>query len=295
MADPHAAASWREREPDDPVDAVPHLATQTLAGSHGCRMMAASRRGKQHAQEGRYRDDAFALAALDEWLLIAVADGAGSHAHSRIGAHVAAEGAITGMRAAITDARDPLDVLPMQQWSASQLRECALAAIHAADAAVRGAAVLRQWDVRDLSCTLLAVALHVTAAGGCDLAIAQIGDGMILSVEPDGTAMELAAADVGIYAGETVFLTGLAQTAWYEHCYAAQPATPPALLLIMTDGVADDLTPLDRQLPTLLGGIREALRKPQPEEALAAMLAYDKRASFDDRTLVVVTQEGAPE
>ncbi len=293
MADPHSAASWREKEPVDPTDAVPHLATQMLAGPHGWRMVAASRRGKMHAQQGRYRDDAFALGTTGEWLLIAVADGAGAHEHSRIGARVAADAAVAGMRDVVAalpaEATSPLPLTPQQ------LRGCAMAAFRAADAAVRAEAARRHVDVRDLSCTLLAVALRVTARDGCDLAIGQIGDGMILAVERDEAALELASADVGTYAGETVFLTGLAQTAWYDHCYASQPATPPALLLIMTDGVADDLAPLDLQLPTLLGGVRDALRTPQPDRALAQMLAYDKRASFDDRTLVVVTQEGKPE
>lgn len=53
---------------------------------------AASRRGRSHANEGRPRDDDFAIKHLDNgWFVLAVCDGAGSAAYSRKGAAVAAE------------------------------------------------------------------------------------------------------------------------------------------------------------------------------------------------------------
>ena len=59
-------------------------------------MVAASRRGRSHAHEGRPRDDHFRLEHLYEsgWYLMAVADGAGSAKYSREGSRLACDGAI---------------------------------------------------------------------------------------------------------------------------------------------------------------------------------------------------------
>jgi len=54
-------------------------------------IVAASQRGRSHAQEGKARDDHFSLFHCDEsdWYIIAVADGAGSAKYSRKGSEVA--------------------------------------------------------------------------------------------------------------------------------------------------------------------------------------------------------------
>jgi serine/threonine protein phosphatase PrpC len=54
-------------------------------------MVAASQRGRSHAQEGKARDDDFALKYIKEhdWYIMAVADGAGSAKSSRKGSEIA--------------------------------------------------------------------------------------------------------------------------------------------------------------------------------------------------------------
>ena len=56
-------------------------------------IVAASQRGRSHAQEGKARDDHFKLIHCDEsdWYIIAVADGAGSAKFSRKGSEIACE------------------------------------------------------------------------------------------------------------------------------------------------------------------------------------------------------------
>lgn len=64
------------------------------ANEHGPQkdIVAASKRGRSHAHEGKARDDHFKLAHLENgWYIMAVADGAGSARYSREGSRIACE------------------------------------------------------------------------------------------------------------------------------------------------------------------------------------------------------------
>ena len=83
---------WQQREPPFVWrDRVPHTDTNFQQGGQGWVIVGASRRGQLHAHEGTFREDAFRTMAVDDWSLIAVADGAGSHKLSRIGANQAVQ------------------------------------------------------------------------------------------------------------------------------------------------------------------------------------------------------------
>ena len=65
-------------------------------GKHQKDMVAASRRGRSHAHDGKPRDDDFALCHCPEsdWYILAVADGAGSCEFSREGSKIACKTAV---------------------------------------------------------------------------------------------------------------------------------------------------------------------------------------------------------
>ncbi|MDE6692250.1 MAG: protein phosphatase 2C domain-containing protein, partial [Muribaculaceae bacterium] len=75
------------------------------AGEMGRRMIAASMRGRSHAQEGNARDDDFRLYRCDDsdWYILAVADGAGSAAYSRKGSEVACDTVVEYCRQCLED------------------------------------------------------------------------------------------------------------------------------------------------------------------------------------------------
>lgn len=278
---PVVAAKWRVLEPTDPADATPHLIANHLAGVAGWRMIGASRRGKLHAHEGSYRDDAFALGAYAGWNLVAVADGAGSCRLSRVGARVATDAAITGMQAGI----DRFQHITAEDNPEDALRAIITQGCEAAQMAVYTEAGRRGIPVRDLSSTLLLLA-HGPAAEY--LLAGQIGDGLIMAVQHDQTLQVLGEAGKGVYSGETVFLTGIAAHAWQRHAWVYPITEAPDMVLVMTDGIADDLIPYQRQAPTLINGIRSILPKAHTDQALLETLSYEKRDSADDRTLVVL-------
>jgi hypothetical protein len=285
---PPAGAKWRVLEPQDRTDAVPHFAAEHHAGVGGWQMAGASRRGKLHAHEGLWRDDAFSLGLFQGWHLIAVADGAGSCRLSRVGARIATAAAIQGMQLHLK----PSWSGETEEATLAALQQVICAGIEEAQTAVYTEAGRREIPVRDLSSTLLLLAFGPVPSGQQFMAVGQIGDGMVLAVNPpDGALQVLGAADKGHFAGETMFLPALPSEAWPQHAWAMALTTLPELVLVMTDGVADDLIPLQRQAPTLINGVRAAVPQRHPEQALLEMLNYDKRDSADDRTLAVLYRQ----
>ena len=63
-------------------------------------------------------------------------------------------------------------------------------------------------------------------------------------------------------------------------------------MLFRSDGVADDLVPVERQAPTLINGLDKVITERQPDAALLETIGYEKRDSADDRTLVVLYRIG---
>jgi Protein phosphatase 2C len=281
-------ARWRVIEPSDPTDPTEHLFARALAGTGSWVLAGASRRGKLHAHEGSYRDDAFMLGAYPGWHLAAVADGAGSCRLSRVGARVATEAAIAAMVATL-----------QKEWDAdlpTELNEdvvnmVMLAGIAAAHSAVYAEAASRNIPVRDLSSTFLLLA-HGPVASNQNtlLGYTQIGDGLGLYLG-DGDAIHIVGeADKGYYSGETIFLPGTNEADWKSHTNIYPLTETPRMVLVMTDGVADDLIPYARQVPTLVRGLDSVIGDEHPDRALLDTLGYEKRDSADDRTLVMIYQ-----
>lgn len=84
------------------------------AGSDGTArkdMVAASRRGRAHAHEGKPRDDDFKLCYCPEsaWYILAVADGAGSAAFAREGSRIACEAAVKFCEEKLRDPNNDFD------------------------------------------------------------------------------------------------------------------------------------------------------------------------------------------
>ena len=292
-AAPTSGPRWLVREPDDPTDPTPHTEAREREGLGGWQMVGASRRGKLHAHEGRYRDDAFALGQASGWNLLAVADGAGSCRLSRVGAHIGVEAALAGMAMAAQSAAVP-------PWSehfagdADQVRAIAEAGLQQALRAVQAEAQRRQIPVRDLSSTLLLLAHWPAPKPGIPhrLAAAQIGDGMLLQVSANDHYHLLGEASKGYYAGETTFLTNVSASD-LAACTRAYALMDVQLVALMTDGIADDLFPPARQIPELLRGISaNVVAAGDPAPALLELISYDRRDSADDRTIALLYRQG---
>lgn len=76
---------------------VEYVKVEALAdGTPQKDIVAASKRGRSHAQEGKPRDDYFRMEHMDNgWYIMAVADGAGSAKYSRQGSKIACDEAVS--------------------------------------------------------------------------------------------------------------------------------------------------------------------------------------------------------
>jgi hypothetical protein len=272
-------SSANEVPPPDPApapDPLRPVATCDRSIVGGYRLAAASVIGRGHVLQQRPCDDAFSLVAggdgSREWWFAAVADGAGSRPLSRFGAEAAtwaaAERAIEalGGGAAVRDA-------------------VAAAAAHARVVQAEHASQ-RGFAVSDLSCTLLCLAC-VREGSRLVIATFQVGDGLIATVDDRGVIAPLAQSDDQV-PGQTLFLDSLGDDALAARIRSEELAGCPRGFLIATDGLADDLIPWSENGPILAGELEQmAALDGDAGAKLGDILSYEKRGSFDDRTLVV--------
>lgn len=272
---PHKAV-WQEREPEGRDDAFPHLQAQDGGVVGGYRLLAASRRGKSHAHGGTYREDAFALVkgSLEmPWWFLAVSDGAGSHSLSRVGSNLVTSEAARLMEEHAQSGMCPLELV----------QGTALGALRA----LQREAERRGRPLADFSCTLLLL-LYWAQTDGAEIAVSfQAGDGVIGEVRRDGSLNVLAEADGEKVAGTTHFLGGSFVSQSWERRFRQHSPEDTEGFLVATDGVSDDLVPWEANGPVLCAELRNVLADEAPEQSLLQTLAYEKRGSFDDRTLAL--------
>ncbi|MFH0821225.1 MAG: PP2C family serine/threonine-protein phosphatase [Pseudomonadota bacterium] len=273
-----STVEWKDLQPTDESDPVEHTKHDTAASGDWF-LLGASRRGRSHAHAGTYREDAFAMVGDPDpndpkWWAIAAADGAGSCRLSRVGANLAVK-EVT----AFLSARDDQELEP---------RERLETAVSTALRAVQDEARKRDVDVKDLSSTLLVLlwVRNEEGIGGRAFTF-QAGDGLMTAVDDTGTFDPLALPDSEVFAGTTHFFTGMHVKDTWDRRFGERPfEKAPAGFLVMTDGVADDLVPYERNGPIIFKELLNINGIEEPGPALVELLGYEKRGSFDDRTLV---------
>lgn len=236
----------------------------------------ASRRGKLHENEGTFREDAFAVQYAAGWILVAVADGAGSHHLSRVGSNLS-------VKAAIETLTDKVTTKPPQEDLIAGFLENALD--EAFLALSREAVITRKIDIRDLSTTLLLLMFHERKNL---IGVAQVGDGLLAVQFADKEVAPLGNPESGEYSGQTYFLTNHQKGSFKNNVSVLKPDKDLKYFFVMTDGVADDLYPPTERLPGLIKAIPEVIASEYPDQALLELINYNRPGSFDDRTLVVV-------
>lgn len=276
----HTAQRWRYRDvpPQDPEPAEQVVCREENYGTS--RVVGARVRGKKHKHEGTNCDDWFETASVGGITLAAVADGAGSKRFSRIGAQVSCKAAIrhlvdefSKLERSEQQYRAIMDALGSDLTSASfqtavgQLCSFVQKAVAEAVGAVEAALSERRGkpgytvpgrdlQLSDFACTLL-VAAAVPVAGGEHLLITcQVGDGTIVSFDTQGAFPErariLGEADSGEFSGQTDFIT----SDRFKQLPVLQSRTRvhrgrSDLVMLMTDGVADDYHPNETQMVAL--------------------------------------------
>ncbi len=151
-------------------------------------------------------------------------------------------------------------------------------------------------ELADLSCTALALLLNVETGKG---AVGQVGDGAILGLTAGGKVLELVQAPDTGDPQATYTLNKPNFERYLAPAIIERPAADPFVAFyVMTDGLSGDLlyTPQHELLQDWALKVDRNLRlSSSPAQAAAGMLnwlaTYQVKGSWDDRTLVVITQK----
>jgi len=259
-------------------------------------VLGARVRGKKHKHEGTNCDDWFELDVVDDCVLMAVSDGAGSKKYSRIGARESCKAAIQFLKDELIRIKaEPGDVInnvalpfsdPKFMDSCSKLASIVQRGILASFEAVEKAFESRKNDekfykplnrelsFKDFSGTmLLSVLIPVEIENRKEYLFitCQIGDGMIAAINTDASydkALKLLGEpDGGTFAGETDFLTSSKMNQVETLMKRTKIGRSPiSCFMMMSDGVADDYYPnnpqilrlyVDMQLNGIIGNLSE--------------------------------------
>jgi serine/threonine protein phosphatase PrpC len=279
-----APARWRHL-PSNPHDAYyyPEQFTTSMQGVADYKLTAASHRGKTHAHQGTFREDATAIITTSHWNIMAVADGAGTADLARVGSNTAVTKAVAAMSSAM-----PADPAP------EDVGRAIWAGLKAAYQAIKAFANEHGVSMNDLG-TTLQLLIHWPQEKGCLLGVAHIGDGIVTAETLDGQYYLLTDPDTDPDdSSRTLFLTSGPLKQWMERTKVYQFDEPLDIVALMTDGLSGDLEPYAELLHT---NLFEALRNrvlcyplAQREQALLSLISYDRRGSFDDRTLAVLSR-----
>lgn len=290
------------------IDATPNLFA-----------IAASNRGRSHAHEGKFREDDYSMLCVGPgaWSVLCVADGAGSASLSRRGSEVASKAAAkklatlleTQLTPILENYSKPKDKISEDPEVTTALYESLIRAAYDAAVAVKNEAAEHGVEPRDMSTTLLLVAVKRFAIGHVVVGF-NIGDGASGVLYNDNKDLYLLCIpEGGDFAGQTKFLH---TDEFKEENNQASRLRITVLqnfdaIAVMSDGVSDAKFASDNALhhaedwkrliyddwmPSVLPGVDPKSEKfPEPSDELKQRandwLDYWAVGTHDDRTLIV--------
>ena len=309
LINPDPASLWKDLPPPAGAPYQKPLTDQFEKQYGPFRVVAASCRGRSHANKGEFRDDDFAVGYAPDsgWLVVVVADGAGSATYSRRGSQIACAVAKERLTRALNDPQhNRAEALYAEDrdWQHPEvsdalrqlLYESALDAHHKLRAEVSQPSETLPTPpvIRNFDTTLILLVMKRVGAG-CVAATFAIGDGGAGLFTRPGTGFPITKPEGGDYAGQTWFMTmpetlkndeaSLAhrfQFFWQREFCAA---------FSMTDGITDPKFPSDAafadpaQWAVFYSELQPALASSQ---ALLNWMGFFSPGNHDDRTLVAV-------
>ena len=278
-------------------------------------IVAASLRGRSHAQEGKPRDDAFRFATTHGWQVLAVSDGAGSACYSREGARLACEKAVAvccerldnepyrdGFEAHIKALSATPDETDKRKPVGDSLYTLLCHAANQARQAIAQEAALQGKETRTYAATLLlCVAKHFPF--GWFVGSFWVGDGAIALYRRDTTPHTvylMGEPDEGEYGGQTRFLTMPEVFSDASALYRRlrfRLVDDFSALFLMTDGVSDPKFETTNNLKNAekwdalwdeLTAAHALTNAAESEQVLLEWLGFPSPGNHDDRTLLVL-------
>ncbi|MBW8686523.1 PP2C family serine/threonine-protein phosphatase [Chitinophaga rhizophila] len=283
------------------------------------KLVIASKRGRSHAHEGKFRDDSFGCDFNTEkgWGIIAVADGAGSAKYSRKGADIACKAAVNSFQELLTGDKiagledaintyltDPSE--DSQKKVSMQFIEQLGKLAFTAQGKIKQEAQENGAEPKDYATTLI-FALVKQYPAGYVISSFWVGDGGIgIYQDATGEAFVMGTPDSGEFAGQTRFLTmsDIFANGAYVNRIRFKVVPDFTALLLMTDGLTDPKFQTDanlqkseiwRQLWQDLNGANEDGTKvnfagspEEVKECLLSWLDFWSPGNHDDRTIAIL-------
>ena len=278
-------------------------------------IVAASLRGRSHAQDGKPRDDAFQFATTHGWQVLAVSDGAGSACYSRDGARLACEKAVAvccerldnepyrnTFEANIKNLSDTPTEPEKRKPVGDSLYSLLCHAANQARQAIAQEAAQQGKETRTYAATLLlCVAKHFEF--GWFVGSFWVGDGAIALYRRDTTPHTvylMGEPDEGEYGGQTRFLTMPEVFSDASALYRRlrfQLVDDFSALFLMTDGVSDPKFETTNNLKNAekwdalwdeLTAAKALTNAAESKQALLEWLGFPSPGNHDDRTLLVL-------
>lgn len=285
-------------------------------------IVAASQRGRSHAQEGKARDDHFSLFHCDEsdWYIIAVADGAGSAKYSRKGSEVACKTVIDHCKSLLLNNPDFENSIRDYETDRENQEKRTNVTRHVIDIIYKGAmkaheAVKKvaeaneEAKLKDFATTLM-FAVCKKYDFGWFIASFWVGDGaMCLFDEENKTAKLLGTPDEGEFSGQTRFLT---MPEIFRDPDVVSKRLRMAIvpdftaLFLMSDGISDPMFETDKNLKDYakweefyknlkngfpddeIAGVDLTDDNEAAKDQLLGWLDFWSPGNHDDRTIVIL-------
>lgn len=278
-------------------------------------IVAASKRGRSHAQEGKPRDDHFKMSHMDNgWYIMAVADGAGSAKYSREGSRIACEEVTNYCMAQLANNKDFESAVKQYNEHKTESESDARKAVgdyiykivgtaaFKAHKSINAEAAIKKLPAKQYATTLL-LAICKKFEFGWFIATFWVGDGAICLYNKQAhTAEVLGVPDEGEYAGQTRFLTMPEifkdATSLYQRLRFRIVDDFTALFL-MSDGVSDPKFETDANLnnPDKWDALWTDLKEngveltddnEETKNQLLAWLDFWSPGNHDDRTIAIL-------
>ena len=275
-------------------------------------IVIASKRGRSHAHEGKFRDDDFdaLCTGRDGWSILAVADGAGSARFSRKGSELACRAATQSLIQYLPGVPDSVLEALLKQQAQGDIEDSKRAlsdllynslgrAAFAAYKKIQEEASFQSAPMRDYSTTLL-LAVHKRLRTGHFFGSFGVGDGAIGLFRKDHSVQLLAEPDGGQFAGQTRFLN---MSEIFEYSELAKRLRYTVVedftaLMLMTDGVSDPKFQTDNNLLRLenwsalwqdvCGHVNLDRGNERAGSELLQWLDFWSPGNHDDRTLAIL-------
>lgn len=265
-------------------------------------VVAASQRGRSHAQEGKARDDHFSLFHCDEsdWYIIAVADGAGSAKYSRKGSEVACKTVVSHCKDLLLDNPDFEEAIRKFSTDPSDTGKRAALTNMVHEIVLKGAKKAHDrinevangeegLKPKDFATTLM-FAICKKYDFGWFIASFWVGDGAMCIFDAENkTAKLLGIPDEGEFSGQTRFLTmpEIFRTADVYNRLRMAIVPDFTALFLMTDGVSDPMFETDRNLNEYARWeeFYNCLRTGFPDDGISGVDLSDDNESAKDQLL----------